>query len=82
MDSYTKYLERAAKIVVKSQLGCPSLLRRKLRIGVKRSEQLIELLTGCGVLGPYFGSKCRQVLIEEVDKIPHNINNEDFDKDF
>ena len=54
----------AARIVVHAQQGSTSLLQRRLRIGYSRAARIIDQLESAGIVGPFDGSKARQVLIE------------------
>jgi len=62
----------ALRIVVMSQQGSVSLLQRKLKVGYSRAARIIDELEAAGVVGPFEGSKARQVLmtpqeLEEMD---------------
>lgn len=58
--------EEAARIVCRSQQGSTSLIQRKLSIGYNRAGRIVDQLEAMGILGPYEGSKARQVLYDEV----------------
>ena len=55
----------AAKLVIRHQQGSASLLQRRLRIGYARAGRLIDELEEAGILGPFDGSKAREVLVDE-----------------
>jgi S-DNA-T family DNA segregation ATPase FtsK/SpoIIIE len=55
----------AAKLVIRHQQGSASLLQRRLRIGYARAGRLIDQLEEVGILGPFDGSKAREVLVDE-----------------
>jgi len=57
-------LREAAELVVRHKQGSVSLLQRKLGIGYQRAARLIDMLESKGVVGPYDGSKARQVLAD------------------
>lgn len=56
--------EEAARIVVRHQQGSVSLLQRRLKVGYSRAARLVDELEAAGVVGPYDGSKAREVLVE------------------
>lgn len=58
-----KYLlENAKKIIIESQQGSISILQRELRIGYSKAAELIDKLEKMVVVGPFRGSKAREVL--------------------
>jgi len=52
----------AARIVVTHQQGSASLLQRKLKLGYNRAGRIVDQLEGMGIIGPFKGSKARDVL--------------------
>ncbi len=59
--------DEAMRIVVQHQSGSTSLLQRRLRIGYTRAGRLMDMLEEAGVVGPFTGSKARDVLIGPED---------------
>lgn len=55
----------AARIVVINQQGSASLLQRKLKLGYNRAGRLVDQLEGMGIIGPFQGSKAREVLYSD-----------------
>lgn len=55
--------EDAARIIVQSQQGSTSLLQRKLKLGYNRAGRIIDQLEAAGIVGPFEGSKAREVKI-------------------
>ncbi|MEX0747675.1 MAG: DNA translocase FtsK, partial [Rhodothermales bacterium] len=54
----------AARIIVRSQQGSVSLLQRKLSVGYTRAARIVDQLEEAGIVGPFVGSKAREVLVE------------------
>ena len=57
--------EEAARLVVIQQQGSTSLIQRKFAIGYNRAGRLMDQLEAAGIVGPFEGSKARQVLIPD-----------------
>jgi S-DNA-T family DNA segregation ATPase FtsK/SpoIIIE len=57
--------EEAAKLIVMHQQGSTSLIQRKLKLGYNRAGRLIDQLEAAGIVGPFEGSKAREVLIKD-----------------
>ncbi len=55
----------AAKIVVNSGHGSTSLLQRKLKLGYNRAGRIMDQLERVGIVGPFEGSKAREVRIKD-----------------
>ena len=65
MDDRDEKFEEAAKIIVLHQQGSASLLQRKLKLGYNRAGRIVDQLEAAGIIGPFEGSKARQVLIPD-----------------
>ena len=68
----------AARIIVANQQGSTSLIQRKFSIGYNRAGRIIDQLEAAGVVGPFEGSKARQVLIPDeysLEQMLNNLNN-------
>ena len=55
----------AARLIVMHQQGSTSLIQRKLKLGYNRAGRIIDQLEAAGVVGPFEGSKAREVLIQD-----------------
>jgi S-DNA-T family DNA segregation ATPase FtsK/SpoIIIE len=67
--------DEAAKLVVQYQQGSTSLIQRKFSIGYNRAGRIIDQLEAAGIVGPFEGSKARQVLITDEVSLEQIINN-------
>ena len=56
----------AIRIVVNHQQGSISLIQRRLKIGYSRAARLIDEMEQAGIVGPFTGSKAREVLVDEA----------------
>lgn len=59
--------EEAKALVIRHQQGSVSLLQRRLKLGYSRAARLIDQLEAAGVVGPFDGSKAREVLIKNEE---------------
>jgi DNA segregation ATPase FtsK/SpoIIIE, S-DNA-T family len=59
------FFEEAARIIVTHQQGSASLLQRKLKLGYNRAGRIVDQLEAAGIIGPFKGSKAREVLIRD-----------------
>ncbi|PSR53340.1 cell division protein FtsK [Adhaeribacter arboris] len=66
--------EEAARIIVTHQQGSTSLLQRRLKLGYNRAGRLIDQLEAAGVVGPFEGSKARDVLIPDEYSLEQLLN--------
>jgi S-DNA-T family DNA segregation ATPase FtsK/SpoIIIE len=61
-DNRDPMFEDAARLIVMHQQGSTSLIQRKLKLGYNRSGRIIDQLEAAGIVGPFEGSKAREVL--------------------
>ena len=69
--------KEAAEVIVTAQQGSASLLQRKLKLGYNRAGRIIDQMEAAGVVGPFEGSKARQVLISDFVALDKLLNNEE-----
>lgn len=70
--------EEAAKMIVAHQQGSTSLIQRKLKLGYNRAGRIIDQLEAAGIVGPFEGSKAREVLIPDeysLEQLLNELNN-------
>ena len=73
-DDKDALFDDAARILVQHQQGSASLLQRKLKIGYNRAGRLIDQMEAVGIIGPFEGSKARQVLIADPETLEQFLN--------
>jgi S-DNA-T family DNA segregation ATPase FtsK/SpoIIIE len=67
--------EEAARLIIMQQQGSTSLIQRKFAIGYNRAGRMMDQLEAAGIVGPYEGSKARQVLIQDEYTLEQLLNN-------
>ncbi len=67
--------EEAAKLVVMHQQGSTSLIQRKMNLGYNRAGRIMDQLEVAGIVGPFEGSKARQVLILDLTELDGKLEN-------
>ena len=63
-DERDDLFDEAAHLVVRHQQGSVSLLQRRLKVGYARAARIVDELEDAGIVGPFDGSKAREVLLE------------------
>jgi S-DNA-T family DNA segregation ATPase FtsK/SpoIIIE len=76
IDERDNMFREAAEVLVIAQQGSASLLQRKLKLGYNRAGRIIDQLEAAGIVGPFEGSKARQVLIPTIDALNQFLDNE------
>jgi len=65
-NSYDELLPAAIDVVVETGMASVSMLQRRLKLGYSRAARLVDQMEEKGVVGPFGGSKPRQVLITKA----------------
>lgn len=68
-DERDELFEEAAYLVVRHQQGSVSLVQRRLKVGYSRAARIIDELEAAGIVGPFDGSKAREVLVENEEEL-------------
>ncbi len=76
IDDRDALFRDAAEVIVNAQQGSASLLQRKLKLGYNRAGRIIDQLEAAGIVGPFEGSKARQVLVPTIEALNQMLDNE------
>ncbi|MGA0942462.1 MAG: DNA translocase FtsK, partial [Flavobacteriaceae bacterium] len=68
--------KEAAEIVVGAQQGSTSLIQRKMKIGYNRAGRIIDQLEAAGIVGPFEGSRARQVMFKDLNSLQTFLENQ------
>ena len=80
LDQRDAMFEDAARVVVKHQSGSTSMIQRRLKLGYNRAGRIIDELEAAGIVGPFEGSKARQVFVKDelaLEEVFNQLNNKD-----
>ncbi len=56
--------DEAVRVVVETNQASVTILQRRLRLGYSRAARLIDMMEQNGIVGPYAGSKARDILVD------------------
>jgi DNA segregation ATPase FtsK/SpoIIIE, S-DNA-T family len=73
-DERDELFEEAARLIVRHQQGSVSLLQRRLKVGYSRAARLVDELEMAGIVGPFDGSKAREVLVQTEEELEIILN--------
>jgi DNA segregation ATPase FtsK/SpoIIIE, S-DNA-T family len=65
-DSKDELFTEAARLIVQHQQGSTSLIQRRLKLGYNRAGRIIDQLESAGIVGPFEGSKAREVRFKDL----------------
>ena len=74
LNKRDEIFEEAARLVVQNQQGSTSLIQRKFSIGYNRAGRIVDQLEAAGIVGPFEGSKARQVLVNDEYTLEQLLN--------
>jgi S-DNA-T family DNA segregation ATPase FtsK/SpoIIIE len=69
-----EFFAEAARLVVQHQHGSTSLIQRKLKLGYNRAGRIIDQLESAGIVGPFEGSKAREVNYKDLNSLEEHLN--------
>ena len=61
--------DEAARLVVQHQQGSTSLIQRRMQLGYNRAGRIIDQLEAAGIVGPFEGSKAREVVVQDMNSL-------------
>ncbi|MCX7835358.1 MAG: DNA translocase FtsK [bacterium] len=59
----------AARMLVRQQQGSIALIQRRFKVGHSRAGRILDQLERNGIVGPFEGSKSREVLIKDMETL-------------
>jgi S-DNA-T family DNA segregation ATPase FtsK/SpoIIIE len=62
-SSYDELLPAAVDVILETNQASASMLQRRLKLGYSRASRIIDQMAELGLVGPYNGSKPREVVI-------------------
>ncbi len=71
-----EYYDEAVKLVIETNQASVSILQRRMRLGYTRAARLIDMMEQQGIVGPYCGSKPREIIVDREKWLLENMNSE------
>jgi len=68
-----EYYEEAVALVIETNQASVSILQRRMRLGYTRAARLIDMMEQNGIVGPYVGSKPRDILVDREQWLLENM---------
>ncbi|MCL2079850.1 MAG: DNA translocase FtsK [Oscillospiraceae bacterium] len=62
-NDYDEFLPQAVNVFLETGQGSVSLLQRRLKLGYARAARIVDQMEELGVVGPFEGSKPREILV-------------------
>jgi S-DNA-T family DNA segregation ATPase FtsK/SpoIIIE len=72
-DDFDQLLPDAARLIVTHQQGSTSLIQRKMKLGYNRAGRIMDQLELIGVVGPFTGSKARDVMFHDLGNLEEHL---------
>ncbi len=73
-DQKDELYDEAVKLVMETNQASVSILQRRMRLGYTRAARLIDMMEQNGMVGPYCGSKPRDILINREEWLIKNMS--------
>lgn len=75
LDEKDEMYDEAVKVVIETNQASVTILQRRLRLGYSRAARLIDMMEQKGIVGPYAGSKARDILVDREKWLIENAGN-------
>ena len=72
-DDFDGLLPEAARLIITHQQGSTSLIQRKMKLGYNRAGRIMDQLESIGVVGPFTGSKARDVMFHDLSGLEEHL---------
>ncbi|GAB2784972.1 DNA translocase FtsK [Rhabdobacter roseus] len=72
-EDFDPLLGEAARLLVAHQQGSTSLIQRKMKLGYNRAGRIVDQLEITGIVGPFTGSKARDVLFHDLESLEQHL---------
>jgi len=77
IDQKDEYFDEAVRLVIETNQASVSILQRRMRLGYTRAARLIDMMEQAGIVGPYVGSKPRDILVDREQWLLDNVQSEE-----
>ena len=74
-DDFDGLLPEAARLIITHQQGSTSLIQRKMKLGYNRAGRIMDQLESIGIVGPFTGSKARDVMFHDLSGLEEHLRN-------
>jgi S-DNA-T family DNA segregation ATPase FtsK/SpoIIIE len=71
-----EYYDEAVRLVIETNQASVSILQRRMRLGYTRAARLIDTMEQDGIVGPYCGSKPREIMVDREKWLLENMEGE------
>ena len=75
-EAKDEYYDEAVRLVIETNQASVSILQRRMRLGYTRAARLIDMMEQDGIVGPYAGSKPREILVDREQWLLDNMPDE------
>jgi len=73
MDEKDEMYDEAVRVVIETNQASVTILQRRLRLGYSRAARLVDMMEQNGIVGPYAGSKGREILVDREKWLLENM---------